>query len=177
MAVVQNNPKSKQSEEFMRIQDLLFLCVSNWYWFALSLVITLGAAVLYIKVTPPVYTRSASILIKEDSNGKSLSTDAGSFADLGLIQANTNVNNEIISLQSPAIMTDVVKRLHLNMDYHVDGGFYREVLYGRTLPINVSIDTPDNNESSALTVKILADSTVELSDFIRNGEELPGENC
>lgn len=74
-------------------------------------------------------------------------------------------------------MTDVVKRLHLNMDYHVDGGFYREVLYGRTLPINVSIDTPDNNESSALTVKILADSTVELSDFIRNGEELSGENC
>lgn len=174
MAVVQNNPKSKQSEEFMRIQDLLFLCVSNWYWFALSLVITLGAAVLYIKVTPPVYTRSASILIKEDSNGKSLSTDAGSFADLGLIQANTNVNNEIISLQSPAIMTDVVKRLHLNMDYHVDGGFYREVLYGRTLPINVSIDSSDD-ESSALTVKILADSTVELSDFIRNGEELPGK--
>ena len=175
MAAVQNNPKSKQSEEFMRIQDLLYLCASNWYWFALSLMITLGAAVLYIKVTPPVYTRSASILIKEDSKGKSLSADAGSFADLGLIQANTNVNNEIISLQSPAIMTDVVKRLHLNMDYHVDGGFYREVLYGRTLPINVSIDTPDDNESSALTVKILADSTVELSDFIRNGEELPGK--
>lgn len=175
MAAVQNNPKSKQSEEFMRIQDLLYLCASNWYWFALSLMITLGAAFLYIKVTPPAYTRSASILIKEDSKGKSLSADAGSFADLGLIQANTNVNNEIISLQSPAIMTDVVKRLHLNMDYHVDGGFYREVLYGRTLPINVSIDTPDNNESSALTVKILADSTVELSDFIRNGEELPGK--
>ena len=175
MAAVQNNPKSKQSEEFMRIQDLLYLCASNWYWFALSLMITLGAAFLYIKVTPPVYTRSASILIKEDSNGKSFSTDAGSFADLGLIQANTNVNNEIISLQSPAIMTDVVKRLHLNMDYLVDGGFYREVLYGHTLPINVSINTPDNNESSALTVKILADSTVELSDFIRNGEELPGK--
>ena len=34
---------------------------------------------------------------------------------------------------------------------------------------------PNDNESSALTVKILADSTVELSDFIRNGEELPGK--
>ena len=54
MAAVQNNPKSKQSEEFMRIQDLLYLCASNWYWFALSLMITLGAAFLYIKVTPPV---------------------------------------------------------------------------------------------------------------------------
>ena len=79
MAAVQNNPKSKQSEEFMRIQDLLYLCASNWYWFALSLMITLGAAVLYIKVTPPVYTRSASILIKEDSKGKSLSADSGKY--------------------------------------------------------------------------------------------------
>ena len=171
MAAIQNGSKPKQSEDFMRIQDLLSLCMSNWYWFAFSLLITLGIAILYIKVTPPVYTRSASILIKEDSNGKSLSSDVGSFADLGLIQANTNVNNEIISLRSPSLMTDVVKRLHLNIDYHVDGSFYREVLYGRSLPINVSINS-SNDESLALTVKILADSLVELSDFFRNGESV-----
>ena len=74
-------------------------------------------------------------------------------------------------------MTDVVKRLHLNtwiilLQRRLLPG---SVICARASPINVSIDTPDNNESSALTVKILADSTVELSDFIRNGEELPGK--
>lgn len=98
----------------MRIQDLFYLCLSKWYWFVISLGITLSVAILYVLVTPPVYMRSAALLIKDESKGQSLSGEVGgSFSDLGLFQANTNVNNELISLQSPAIMLDVVNRLRL----------------------------------------------------------------
>ena len=107
----------------MRIQDLLYLCLAKWKWFVLSLVVTTGVAAVYLLRTPAVYTRTASVLIKEDSKGKSVSSDLESFSEFGLFQSNTNVNNELIAFQSPALMTEVVKRLRLDMNYFVPGKF------------------------------------------------------
>ena len=46
--------KVKPAEDFMSIRDLVQLCLSKWYWFVISLVVTLSVAVLYIKRTPSV---------------------------------------------------------------------------------------------------------------------------
>ena len=56
--MAQNNVRTGQPEDFMRIQDLFYLCLSKWYWFVISLGITLSVAILYVLVTPPVYMRS-----------------------------------------------------------------------------------------------------------------------
>ena len=171
--MAQNNVRTGQPEDFMRIQDLFYLCLSKWYWFVISLGITLSVAILYVLVTPPVYMRSAALLIKDESKGQSLSGEVGgSFSDLGLFQANTNVNNELISLQSPAIMLDVVNRLRLDVAYHTDGAFYRKVLYGQDLPVSVSFADLQDNESVSFTLRLLDEENVELSEFIREGEEL-----
>ena len=71
--MAQNNVRTGQPEDFMRIQDLFYLCLSKWYWFVISLGITLSVAILYVLVTPPVYMRSAALLIKDESKGQSLS--------------------------------------------------------------------------------------------------------
>ena len=163
----------KQTDDFIRIQDLLALCLGKWPWFVVSLVITLGIATIYLLRTPPVYTRSASLLIKEDSKGQSLSSDVSStFADMGLFQANTNVNNELLSLQSPAVMLDVVKRLHLEMDYLTDGHFHKTVLYGQTLPVSLTFCDLQDNENAGMILYLQAGKKLELDDFILNGEKL-----
>lgn len=168
MSATSNNPK--QTDDFVSIQDLLYLCLSKWYWFAISLAITLIIAVLYIKMTPPTYVRTASILIKEDTKGGSLSGDVSGLSDIGLFQTNTNVNNEILSLKSPAIMLDVVKRLHLDINYTVPGSFHDKVIYGTNLPITVTfIDLPDN-ETAQCSVSLLTDNLIEIYDFQLNGE-------
>ena len=168
MSATSNNPK--QTDDFISIQDLLYLCLSKWYWFAISLAITLAIAVLYIKMTPPTYVRTASILIKEDTKGGSLSGDVSGLSDIGLFQTNTNVNNEILSLKSPAIMLDVVKRLHLDINYTVSGSFHDKVIYGTNQPITVSfIDLPDN-ETAQCAVSLLTDNLIEVYDFQLNGE-------
>ena len=168
MSATSNNPK--QTDDFVSIQDLLYLCLSKWYWFAISLAITLIIAVLYIKMTPPTYVRTASILIKEDTKGGSLSGDVSGLSDIGLFQTNTNVNNEILSLKSPAIMLDVVKRLHLDINYTVPGNFHDKVIYGTNLPITVTfIDLPDN-ETAQCSVSLLTDNLIEIYDFQLNGE-------
>lgn len=172
MAINQKNIKPGQQDDFLRIQDLLYLCLARWKWFVLSLMVTIGVATVYLLRTPAVYTRTASVLIKEDSKGKSVSSDLESFSEFGLFQSGTNVNNELITFQSPTLMTEVVKRLRLDMNYFVPGKFHRQVAYGLTLPVDVTINDLPENESAGFTLKIQPDGTLYLSDFIRNGTDL-----
>ena len=175
MATQNNISKPKQADDFIRIQDLFYLCVNKWYWFVISLAVTVGVAIIYLLTTPPVYTRSASILIKEDSKGNSLSDAAGVMGDFDLFQSSTNVNNEMQSLQSPSVMLDVVKRLHLDISYHTDGGFYKKVLYGQDRPYTVNFHELPDNESVAFTIHPGQDGQLFLTDFSRNGEDLEGD--
>lgn len=174
MATQNNISRPKQADDFIRIQDLFYLCLNKWYWFIISLAVTIGIAIIYLLTTPPVYTRSASLLIKEDSKGNSLGDAAGLMGDFDLFQTNTNVNNEIQSLQSPAVMLDVVKRLHLDVNYHTDGGFYKKVLYGRDCPYTVDFNDLQDNESVAFTISPSQNAQVLLTDFSRNGEDVAG---
>lgn len=172
----QNNRPTPKTDDFIRIQDLYYLCLARWKWFVISLVVCLGIAGIYLLKTPPVYTRTASILIKEDSKGQSLSSDISSaFTDMGLFQSNTNVNNELISLQSPAVMYDVVKRLHLEIDYTTPGRFYPQVRYGQNLPLTVTFAGLTDNEDASLTLEPLHPQGVKLTTFTRNGEKQDGE--
>lgn len=172
----QHTRPAAKADDFIRIQDLYYLCLARWRWFVLSLVVCLGIAAIYLLKTPSVYTRTASLLIKEESKGQSLSGDVGSaFSDLGLFQSNTNVNNEVISLQSPAVMYDVVKRLHLDVDYRAEGIFYPQVRYGQNLPLTVTFTGLADNETAALTVQAVRPQGVKLTSFVHNGEEVDGE--
>ena len=108
MATIQNKSTVQNTQDFITIQDLFYLCLNKWHWFVISLVLCLGVGTFYLLKTPSVYVRTASILIKDDSKGKSSSTDMESFSDLGLFTTNTNVYNEMGTLQSPDIMREVV---------------------------------------------------------------------
>jgi tyrosine-protein kinase Etk/Wzc len=163
----------KVNDDFAKIQEWLYLCVAKWYWFLIALVITFSLAAFYILVTPPIFTRQTSILIRQDDNNgpASLSSEFGKFSDFGISSGNTNLYNEIISLQSPSNMLEVVKGLHLDMNYKIKGTFHEIVLYGKSLPIEVSMPDLNQDETAAVTVNLNESGVVELSDFKRNGVE------
>lgn len=104
-----------------------------------------------------------------------MSDAAGVLGDIDIFQTSTNVNNEIQSLQSPSVMLDVVKRLHLDVNYTADGGFYKKTLYGSTCPYSVSFNDLQDNENVAFTIVPDGKGLVKLTDFSREGEELDGE--
>lgn len=146
---MQKNIPTQNPQDFIRIQDLIYLCIGKWYWFVISMVLCLGTVVWYLLTTQPIYTRTASILIKEDSKGKSTSGDMEAFADFGMFTTNTNVNNEMGTLQSPDLMREVVSRLYLDVDYQVEGRFHRQTVYGSSLPVEVSfLDLPESMAAS-----------------------------
>ncbi len=146
--------------------ELWSLCISKWRWFVLSVGLCLLAAALYILTTPPVYTRSASILVKEDSKGRSIATDAAAaFSSIGFVQSNVNVNNEIINFKSPDLMTEVVRRLGVNTEYKEKDLRYDRLLYGDRLPLRLEfLDLPDNT-AAQLSLKPAGDNKFTLSGF------------
>ena len=175
MAINKDTTKNKQTDDFLRIQDLFYLCLAKWKWFVISLVVTCGIAVLYLLRTPSVYTRTASVLIKEDSKGNSISSGMETFSEFGLFQSSTNVNNELLAFQSPAVMTEVVKRLQLGTTYYLPGKFHRVVAYGKNLPVTVTLCDLPEDETGSFTVEIRPGRSFGLSDFTRNGDDMKSD--
>lgn len=176
MELIQNNapkPGVPAPDNGFNLQDVLQQCLSHWYWFLISLAVVMGFAFAYLLSTPPTYTRTAALLIKDEGKGQSLSSDVGSsFSNMGLFQINTNINNEIYSLQSSAIMLDVVRRLHLNIDYKVDGTFYKKTVYGSELPYRVEFFDLQDNDNLSFTLVTSADGQISLQEFTHNGTEM-----
>ena len=173
---INTNAAVQNREETLSLKDIWNLCISHWYWFAIAVGICLFIAAFYIFRTTPVYTRSSSVLIKEDSKGRSVSTDiSAAFSDLGFGQTRVNVNNEIVNFKSPDLMLQVVKNLNLNINYKKPGRLHDWTLYGSQLPVNIQFLSLADNESAALTITPKDSASVFLSGFMHNGDKVASD--
>ena len=155
---------ASQEENPMSIRDIWNLCVNNWKWFVISVAVCLAAAAFYILRSVPVYSRSSSVLIKEDRRSGSVSADiASAFSDLGVGQTWVNVSNELINFTSP-----------VDVNYIRDGFFHDYTLYGSSLPVRVRfLDIPQNS-GAAMTVTPVDSATVRINDFVFQGNKVKG---
>lgn len=163
--MAQQNQQIQQANE-VTFHDLYLLSLSHWWWYVVSVLLCLALATAYILRTPKVYTRQASVLIKEDnSRGRSLVSQLSSASEMGLFQEATNVNNEVLTIQMPALVLETVKRLHLDYNYSVDGTFHKNTLYGSTLPIQASVAELPDNASLSFVLLLKPDENFTVSDF------------
>ncbi len=155
------------------IAEVLNSFVTHWYWFIISLVICLGVAWYYLATTAPLYTRTAMLLIKDESKGASVGNIASDMQDLGLIANKSNLNNELISLKSPSLMTQVVKELQLLDYYKIPVDLREEDIYGKS-PVKVEFDGSKNENLDFISFKInLGEGdVVTLSNFNNKGAEI-----
>lgn len=158
--------QSGRTNDSLYFKELFFICLAKWKWFIMSIVLTVGSGVLYILRTPPVYTRSTFLMVKEDSKGKAIGSDVASmFADLGLTQGNANVNNELLAMQMPEVVRETVKRLDLDWNCYHDGLFHKELLYGKNCPVKIDLEGLADEESVSFSLRLLPDNRMELDDF------------
>ncbi len=160
--------EAQSAVEQVKITEIISITLRHWPWIILSLVVCVGLALLYLAHATPMYTRTAAVVIKDESQGKSSTAMAGldAFADMGLLQTHNNIVDEVNKLQSPDVMQVVVQRLSLNKNYTEPGDFRSEVLYGPTLPITVNIPSLTENESASCDVKVNKDGTFTISDVV-----------
>ena len=168
--VEKKTPVGKPADDFIRIQDLWSMFVPKWYWFAISLFITLTIAVLYLLSTPPIYTRTAAILVKDNSKSSSSTGTMSDFSDLGIFKSNTNINNELLTLKSPTLMTEVVNRLGLNETFTIRKGLKNVDLY-KVSPVTITfcdkIEVP-----LSFTIKFSSKEAFAISELEISGEDI-----
>ena len=168
--VEKKTPVGKPADDFIRIQDLWSMFVPKWYWFAISLFITLTIAVLYLLSTPPIYTRTAAILVKDNSKSSSSTSAMNDFSDLGIFKSNTNINNELLTLKSPTLMTEVVNRLGLNETFTIRKGLKNVDLY-KVFPVTITfcdkIEVP-----LSFTIKFSSKEAFAISELEISGEDI-----
>lgn len=155
-------------DDSLSIMDMLMLCLRHWPWFILSLFICMGAATLYLLSTPKTYTRTTSILVK--SSGEK-SNDIKLIEDLGVNNITSNISDEIAAIHSPAVVYDLVKRLHLNFSYYHAGYFRDEPLYAESLPVEVELPDLDDNATASFTLTLNGDETATLSEIVLHDGE------
>lgn len=154
--------RSKELQQDPTFKEVVTLTLKRWPWVLLSLFVCLGLGVFWIVKTPKSYTENAQIVIKNDNEGSSTAVSS-SISELGLFRNNANILNEIATMASPDVMSDVVKILNLETDYYKQGTFHNKLLYGSSVPVNVEFMGNSDNLNMSFKLNILSNNTYELS--------------
>lgn len=153
----------REDENNLNLNDIFHIVLANWYWFLLSVMVCGGVAVLYLKWAPKVYTRTASVLIKDNSKGGGLSESAA-FEELNMFNVKSNVDNEVLVFKSKKLMNSVAERLNLDISYMEKDGLRMVELYTQS-PVALRFPEAEATQAFSLTVTPLSAKEVMLSDF------------
>ncbi len=117
------NKFSNVEEEFTALADkpvdvmaILLKYLSYWKWFALSVILCLAIAMVYIYFTLPKYQIGTSIVFKDDQRGGGV-TELNVFKEMGVVTRRSNVDNEVEILKKSLIVESVVRELGLYVTY------------------------------------------------------------
>jgi len=160
-----NKKEAKTEVVDFTMRDFIQACLPAWHWFVASMAVCVSLALLYIFTQEPEYERSEQILIKDQDSGGGIGEIADAFSSFGLVSSNTNVNNELISLTSPAIMHEVAKRLGLDVNYSRKGVLHPVTLYGKTLPVIVEFPDVGEQEAAGMRMTLQSDGGAVLDKF------------
>lgn len=161
--------QKKQTQE-LQLLDILMVGLRHWKWFVLSVIICLGLSYLYVKKSPKIYQRQTNVLIKNDSEGGRTFSEGAVFDDLGFMNGMNNVNNEIAIFKSKRLMTEVARRLKLDVDYYRKGKLSVASCYAST-PVKLLFLDAKESDCCSLVMNVKSDKEIILKDF--NGK--PGK--
>ena len=145
--------------------DLLYGCLAHWKWFVASLVICLSAGAYKIASSNDIYEASASILIKTEDKNANVRQMRDAFNMMGFGSMGSNVHNEMLTLQSPTLMAEVVEKLRLNEIYKTSEGLKEIELYKQEPVLVVFADPNMLSKIVRMDITIKGDSKYELKNF------------
>ncbi|WP_299368051.1 polysaccharide biosynthesis tyrosine autokinase [uncultured Porphyromonas sp.] len=143
--------RSSEEVSTFSLRDILVILKANWLFILLSLLVCLILGFLYVKSSPHQYSRSASLLIKSETSINSaierlaqFTGDKHSYSD--------DVSNQIIILGTERVVSETVRRLGLDVQYHYDAGLRERDLYKQS-PVSIRFVNADPDEKISLRVK------------------------
>lgn len=115
--------------------DVKELLLKVWYykfWFLSAILLFLAMGYMYLRYTQPSYSSKSKIFIRDNRSGGSVSEEM-IFQDLGLLNTDKNVLNEMAILKSRDLMTEVVKELDLHYEWYKSGAIKTTEDYAKSM--------------------------------------------
>ena len=153
------NSKQKQS---VNPKQIFFKYFRHWPWIVFSLMICLALAFAFLRYTPKQYRVSTTIMIKGDTESRGLA-ESKLMEELGIVESEVDVRNELLILKSRDLMTKVISRLGFNVTYFAQGKIQKSELYRSPLKA-VTYDILPTAYGKSFQVKILNDNQFQFSD-------------
>ena len=116
-----NSLINNRQEESLDLRELAERYILEWKWFVFGILVCSILASLYLRYAIPIYSATATILVKDEKKG-GLQSELAAFSDLGLMTGvKNNVDNEIEVIKSRRIIEKAVKKLGFNVTYISEG--------------------------------------------------------
>ena len=134
---IRTNKNEKKEENLISI--IRFRFFPYWPLFLLLLIVSGVGAWLYLKTLVPVYSASASIVIKDEKKG---TDDSKLLESLNISSAKKIVENEMEVIHSRDLMKSVVSKLHLYAPVYEKSRFKIVTAYTSS-PVRIEAKDPD----------------------------------
>lgn len=142
-------------DEF-NLRTILDVLLTKWHWFALSVLLCVGGAYIYIKTVPVVYKREAIVQLKNKVKSEEAFNEKQMFDD-----TNNNIDGEILVFKSRLLMGKVIRRLGLDIGYSVDDGLKVRDMY-TDMPLKVSFADSTFIKPASFSITPLTDSRFRI---------------
>lgn len=163
----------KYEEDFISIKSIFYLIYSNWYWFLLSISLSLLISILINRYSVERYSNSTTIQIKSQSDN--LLPFSEILQDKGGNNYSQSFNDEILKLKSYPIVYKTIQSLNLNIQYFIQGDIKTSETYDWK-PIEFKPYNLNDSYGLSFSVNVIDNNRFSLkSDFIESKEYLFGE--
>ncbi|WP_288422017.1 polysaccharide biosynthesis tyrosine autokinase [uncultured Acinetobacter sp.] len=106
---------SKIHDDTIDLKELLFSLISQWKLIFICILISLICALIYLRVTPDIYSTDALVQV-EDSKSAASKALLGELGDLsGAVSQKSPADAEIEILNSRLVLGNVIENLNLNI--------------------------------------------------------------
>ncbi len=157
--------QSNEEPSVIQLTDIIHIIKKNWYWFIISVVLSLCLAFFYIQKKAKIYERKALVLV-DDRSG--VSSSLSEVMQMSGISTGTNaqkmLGNELVIFKTTRLVSRVVDELNLRVSYTDCAKFSKPSLYKKT-PFKMDVSHLDDKFSGSMQVKMQEDGSLKLSEL------------
>ncbi len=155
----------EEKESNFDLKAEIYKYLAYWKWLVLGFLLGGLIAFLYNRYTIPQYWTEASMMVlneKENNMASALPSGGGSI----LTFDENTLDNQIVTLKSKRLVTDVIADLKHNISYFIEGNVIATEAY-KSSPIIVDFVTPDsivNITTKNFNITPVSETTFTLVD-------------
>ncbi|MEN8121996.1 MAG: polysaccharide biosynthesis tyrosine autokinase [Bacteroidota bacterium] len=122
------NPKAFEQESNIDFyKSIVKKLIKKWYYFVISLALTLSAGVYIQKSSPPVYRNNLAMLLAEERGNRN--QNAGELMQFEMFDTQSTIDDEIGKIRSFPIINKTIRQLDLAVSYYIGKGLIMNDIY------------------------------------------------